>query len=149
MAMLLNYLRVSPPPRLNPARPLIPSAPPAAHLPLDPVRYLTVVIDSVAPLIRVRGFSGMAGGGAALQVPLPLGPRQRRRTAFMWIMDVVNKKPSRGSGKTMLAHRIGEEIVAVAEGRSAVWDKRQLVHRMGTVNRANLSNNKVKEALGQ
>lgn len=57
----------------------------------------------------------------------------------MWIMDTVNKKPSKGSGRTMLAHRIGEEIVAVIEGRSSVWGRRDVLHKQGTSNRANLN----------
>lgn len=57
----------------------------------------------------------------------------------MWIMDAVNKRPSMGSGKKMLAHRIGEEIVSVIEGRSSVWDKRNQLHKLGTSVRANLN----------
>ncbi|KAK3945617.1 ribosomal protein S7 domain-containing protein [Diplogelasinospora grovesii] len=139
MAIILNYLRTSPPPKLNPARPLLPGAPPASHLPLDPVLYLTLAIDSVAPLIRVRALKGMAGGGFSLDVPVPLAARQRRRIAFQWILDVVNKKKSKGSGRTMFPHRVAEEIVAVVEGRSGVWDKRQQLHKAGTTARANLN----------
>ncbi|OIW25049.1 ribosomal protein S7, partial [Coniochaeta ligniaria NRRL 30616] len=138
MAMILNFLRTSPPPKINPARPLLPGAPPASHLPLDPVLYLTLAVDSVAPLIRIRGYTGMAGSGKKLEVPAPLALRQRRRTAFQWILDVVDKKKSKGSGRTMFPHRVAEEIVAIMEGRSSVWDKRNLVHRQGTAARANL-----------
>jgi small subunit ribosomal protein S7 len=98
-----------------------------------------LAIDSVAPLIKIRYIPGGAGGGHTLEVPVPLGVRQRRRTAFMWILDVVDKKPSRGSGKTDFAHRLAQEIIAVVEGRSTVWEKRQQVHKVGTSARANLS----------
>ncbi|KAK4242808.1 ribosomal protein S7 domain-containing protein [Achaetomium macrosporum] len=144
MAMILNYLRTSPPPKLDPSKPLLPGAPPAHHLPLDPVLYLGLAIDSVAPLIRMRGFKGLAGGGKSLEVPMPLRARQRRRTAFQWILDVVNKKKSKGSGRTMFPHRVAEEIVAVVEGRSSVWDKRLQVHKAGTSNRANLTHSGIK-----
>lgn len=137
--MILNYLRTSPAPKINPARPLLPGSPPPSHLPLNPVLYLTLAIDSVAPLVKVRSFAGLAGGGTALPVPTPLKLRQRRRQAFMWILDVVNKKPSKGSGRTMFAHRVAEELVAVIEGRSSVWEKRQIVHKLGTSARANLN----------
>jgi len=40
----------------------------------------------------------------------------------------------------MFPHRVAEEIVAVMEGRSSVWDKRQQLHKQATLNRANLSN---------
>ncbi|KAF3761802.1 hypothetical protein M406DRAFT_95072 [Cryphonectria parasitica EP155] len=139
MAMILNFLRTSPPPRINPQRPLLPGSPPPEHLPLNPNLYLMLAVDSVAPLIRIRGYTGLAGGGKALEVPTPITKRARRRVAWQWIMDTVNKKPSMGSGKKMLAHKIGEEIVAVVEGRSGVWDKRNERHKLGTSVRANLN----------
>jgi len=144
MALILNYLRTSPPPRLDPSKPLLPGAPPASHLPLDPVLYLGLAIDSVGPLVKLRGFKGLAGGGKSLDVPIPLRARQRRRTAFMWILDVVKRKRSKGSGRNMFPHRVAEEIVAVVEGRSSVWDKRTQLHKAGTSNRANLMHQAVK-----
>jgi small subunit ribosomal protein S7 len=144
MAMILNYLRTSPPPKLDPSKPLLPETPPASHLPLDPVLYLSLAIDSVAPLIKMRGFRGLAGSGKSLDVPTPLRKRQRRRIAFKWILDVVEKKKSKGSGRAMFPHRVAEEIVAVMEGRSPVWDKRSLIHKLGTANRANLNHNAIK-----
>jgi small subunit ribosomal protein S7 len=139
MAMILNYLRTSPTPKLNPARPLIPGSPPPAALPLDPVTYITCAVDSVAPLIRLRGYKGLAGGGKSLEVPYPIALRQRRRTAFQWILDAVEKKKSKGSGRGIFPNRVAEEIVAIVEGRSSLWDKRNLVHKMGTTNRANVA----------
>ncbi|KAL5611725.1 hypothetical protein BROUX41_000700 [Berkeleyomyces rouxiae] len=138
-ATVLNILRTSPPPILSPRYPLIPGAPPPSHLPLNPVLYLTVAIDSVSPLIKIRHLAGAAGGGQALDIPFPMEVRQRRRTAFQWILDVVNKKPSRGSGRNDFPTRLAEEIVSVVEGKSSVWEKRQQIHKSGTVARANLN----------
>ena len=140
MATILNILRTSPTPKLNPTRPLLPGAPPPEQLPLNPVLYLSLAIDSVAPLVRIRGYKGIAGGGASLEVPIPLKARQRRRMAFQWLLDVVNKKMSKGSGRDMFPQRVAEEIIAIVEGRSSVWDKRYLVHRQGTIARANMNN---------
>jgi len=139
MSFILNHLRTAPPPTPNPARPLLPGAPPPSHLPLDPIGYLSLAIDSVAPLLRLRIQKGAAGGGAALQIPVPLGLRQRRRQAVTWILDAANKKTSRGSGRGQFAQRFAEEIISVVEGRSNVWEKRQLVHKTGTSSRANLN----------
>lgn len=139
MAAILNILRTKSPPKYNPARPLLPGAPPAAHLPLHPVLYLTLAVDSVAPLLRIRAQKGAAGGGTALQIPVPLGLRQRRRTAFMWILDVVSKKKGKTSGKDMFAQKVADELVAVVEGRSAVWERRNAVHKLGTTARAALN----------
>lgn len=141
---MLNILRTSPPPILSPKYPLLPGAPPAHHLPLNPIVYLTLAIDSVAPLMRIRRLSGLAGGGAALELPMPLEVRQRRRIAFQWILEAVTKKPSMGSGRDQFAHRLAGEIIAVVEGRSAVWDRRGVVHKVATAARANLANKKVK-----
>jgi small subunit ribosomal protein S7 len=139
MSFILNHLRTAPPPVTNPARPLIPGSPPPSHLPLDPVQYLTVAIDSVAPLLRIRALKGAAGGGAALQIPVPLGVRQRRRQAVQWILDASNKKHSRGSGRGQFAQRFAEELISVVEGRSSAWERRGLVHKTGTSARANLN----------
>ncbi|KAI3321074.1 ribosomal protein S7 [Xylariaceae sp. AK1471] len=139
VSLILNYLRTSPPPKVSPLRPLLPGSPPPSQLPLNPLLYLTLAIDSVAPIIRVRSLKGLAGGGAALEVPEPIDARARRRQAIMWILDIVNKKRSMGSGRKQFATRFGQEVVAVIEGRSAAWDRRQVVHKMGTAARANLS----------
>ena len=139
MASILERLRTAKPPTIDPRRPLIPGAPPGSYLPLDPVQYLTLVVDSVAPLMRLRSLKGLAGGGTALQMPQPLNERQRRRTAIMWILNAASKKRSMGSGKDMFAHKVAEEIIAIAEGRSGVWEKRMEVHRLGTAARSNLA----------
>lgn len=139
MSLILTHLRISPAPTANPSRPLLPGSPPASHLPLDPVQYLTLAIDSVAPLLRIRAQRGAAGGGAALQIPVPLNLRQRRRQAIKWILDAASKKKSRGSGKGQFAQRVAEEIVSVVEGRSSAWDRRGLIHKTGTAARANLN----------
>ncbi|KAG9243878.1 30S ribosomal protein-like protein S7 [Calycina marina] len=139
MAYILNHLRTAPPPTPSAARPLLPGASPASELPLDPVAYLTLAIDSVAPLIRIRAQKGAAGGGAALQIPIPLGVRQRRRTAVQWIIDTISKRKARGSGRGLFAQRFAEELVAIVEGRSGAWDRRTLIHKTGTSARANLN----------
>ncbi|GAB7350370.1 hypothetical protein MBLNU459_g0997t1 [Dothideomycetes sp. NU459] len=139
MGLILSYLRTAPTPSYSPVRPLLPGAPPASHLPLNPTLYLTLALDSVAPLLRIRSQRGAAGGGVALQIPVPLGLRQRRRQAFMWVLDAASKRKSRSSGKAMFATRVAEEIVAIAEGRSSAWEKRTAVHKLATTARSNLS----------
>ncbi|KAG7113853.1 37S ribosomal protein S7 like [Verticillium longisporum] len=149
MAMILNYLRTAPAPILSTKNPLMAGHPPASHFPFNPVMYLTIVIDSVAPLVKVRYIPGAAGGGRPLEMPGPLAVRQRRRMAFQWILDAVAKKRSTGSGRTQLAHRIANEIIAIAEGRSGVWEKRIAVHKLATATRANLGAQLVKNMVGR
>ena len=138
MAMILERLRTAKPPLGNPQRPLLPSSPPSNHLPLNPVLYMTLAIDSVAPLLRIRSQKGAAGGGVALQIPVPLSQRQRRRTAIMWILDAAGKKRSVGSGRAMYAHKVADEIISIVEGRSGVWEKRGSIHKLSVAARANL-----------
>ena len=84
-------------------------------------------------------MKGAAGGGVALQIPVPLKVRQRRRTAMEWILDAVSKKKSRTSGKGRFAQRFAEEVVAVVEGKSMVWERRNAIHRQGLGARSNLN----------
>ncbi|OTB09292.1 hypothetical protein M426DRAFT_315865 [Hypoxylon sp. CI-4A] len=139
MSLILNYLRTTPAPKVSPLRPLLPGSPPADQLPLNPLLYLTLAIDSVAPLLRVRALKGAAGGGQALELPEPMAARARRRVAVVWILDAVRRRRGAGSGRAQFATRFAQEIVAVVEGRSAVWDRRNQVHKLGTAARANLS----------
>jgi small subunit ribosomal protein S7 len=144
MSFILNHLRTAPPPVPNSARPLIPGSPPPSRLPLDPVQYLTVAIDSLAPLIRIKAIKGAAGGGAALPIPVPLGVKQRRRQAVQWILDASGKKTSRGSGKGQFAQRFAEELISVVEGRSQAWERRGTIHKSATSARANLNHAKLR-----
>ncbi|KAK5116813.1 hypothetical protein LTR85_009073 [Meristemomyces frigidus] len=139
MSVILSTLRTNSPPTYSATRPLLPGAPPASHLPLHPVLYLTLAIDSVAPILRIRSQRGAAGGGVALQIPVPLGLRQRRRQAFQWILDAASKRKSRGSGNDQFATKVADELIAVVEGRSGVWEKRAAVHRLATTARSNLT----------
>ena len=112
MGLILNHLRTAPPPTISPQRPLLPGAPPPSHLPLNPVLYLTLAIDSIAPLMRIRSQRGAAGGGVALQIPVPLGLRQRRRKAVEWILEAATKRRNAGSGKGGFAMRFATELIA-------------------------------------
>ncbi|KAI5294616.1 hypothetical protein KEM52_003605 [Ascosphaera acerosa] len=133
MSAVIDILRTSPPPRLDPGRRLLyPLAP--AEFPLNPLLYLTNAVDSVAPLLRIRQMKGAAGGGMSLPVPRPLNSRQRRRTAIAWILDASAKRRDYA-----LPKRVAEEIIAVVEGRSGIWQKRDMLHKMGITARTNMS----------
>jgi len=132
MTMVLALLRVKGTPKLNPRTPIIPTAPPLEFLPKNPVAYLQTAIDSVAPLMRIRSTKG--SGGFRESVPSPLALKQRRRKAVMWIIDAADKK----KGRMNLAERLADEIVAVVEGRSSAWEKRQQVHKTAVASRANV-----------
>lgn len=148
MSIILDTLRSAPPPQPNIAaqgRSLLTDssrmikndqqlpAVPREALPLSPIQYLTAVVDSVAPLIKIRQQRGIAGGGASLPIPVPLGVRQRRRQAIQWILSSADSRR-----EVRFADRVAKEIINVAEGRSSAWEKRALVHRLGISARSNI-----------
>lgn len=133
MDEILTVLRTSPPPKVKPERPLV-FGPPPTQLPLDPIVYLNAIVDSVAPLLRIRQIRGAAGGGMSLPIPHPLNQRQRRRLAIRWIIDASDKRR-----KISVATRVSDELLAVAEGRSSVWLKREQIHKSSVSARANVT----------
>ncbi|KAJ9631205.1 uncharacterized protein PV06_03998 [Exophiala oligosperma] len=140
MTTILDILRTAPVPSAagneqsstGTERSLVSTVPREA-LPLEPIKYLTAAIDSVAPLIKIRQQKGIMGGGASLPLPVPLGLRQRRRTAIQWILSAAESRR-----ELTLAERVAKEIINVAEGRSSAWEKRQRVHRLAISARANI-----------
>ena len=102
-------------------------------LPLSPIQYLTSLIDSVAPLVKLRQQKGVLGGGQSLSIPVPLRVRQRRRTAIKWILDSAENNRD-----TYLADRVAKELIKVANGTSSVWEKRAQVHRLAITARSNV-----------
>ena len=58
---------------------------------------------------------------------------------MMWILDAASKKRTKGSGRTMFAHKIADELIAIVEGKSNVWERRNALHKLGIAARANLS----------
>lgn len=155
MSKILDILRTAPPPGTNaqfPNRVLMLSDSsasstevaitgqgvttiPRSSLPLFPIEYLTTIIDSVAPLLKIRQQRGMAGGGQSLPIPVPLGVRQRRRQAIQWILKAAETRK-----EVNMHDRIGKELIRVAEGQSSAWEKRDLVHRLAVSARSNVRN---------
>ncbi len=134
MESILNTLRTAPSPGSAAAgdRALLTDIPREA-LPLQPVQYLTTIIDSVAPLVKIRQQRGLLGGGASMPIPLPLNKRQRRRAAIQWILTAAE-----GRREQNLADRVAKELLNVAEGRGSAWERRQRVHKLAISARANV-----------
>ncbi|KAF2753904.1 ribosomal protein S7 [Pseudovirgaria hyperparasitica] len=136
--VVLERLSLSSPPVYNPSTPLLPGTPPPSHLPLNPILYMTLAIDAVAPLVKVKQLRGLAGGGRALQMPIPLSKRVRRRIAIGWIISAATSKKGNGANKDAFGQRLADEMIAVVEGKSSVWQKRLEFHKMATTARANV-----------
>jgi small subunit ribosomal protein S7 len=135
MAEILNTLRTAPSPQgstISSGREILASIPREAFA-LEPIQYLTAVLDSVAPLVKIRQQKGVLGGGASMPVPVPLTVKQRRRQAIQWILAAAEKRR-----EPKLAERIAKEIIGIAEGRSSAWERRGMVHKMAISARANV-----------
>lgn len=133
MDEILDNLRKAPVPFAGAGNQALMVNVPRDQLPLAPVQYLTAIVDSVAPLVKIRQMKGIMGGGASLPVPVPLKRRQRRRAAIQWILAGADNRR-----ETRLAERVSKELIAVAEGKGTAWDRRQRVHKMATSARANV-----------
>jgi len=83
----------------------------------------------------MRNLKGQAGGGVALQVPVPLPLRPRRRQAIAWILEAAAKRKGSVSHFTK---RVADEIVSIVEGRSPIWEKRQALNGLGIRARVNV-----------
>jgi ribosomal protein S7 len=65
---------------------------------------------------------------------MPLQMRQRRFVAMKWILDAADKRKDK-----TFAHRVADVIIAVVEGRSALWERRVNLHKMGVASRVNVN----------
>lgn len=95
----------------------------------DPVELLKKSLDDMAPLMMVKTFS--TGVAKAAVIPVPLNKRQRNRIAWKWIVEGANKRVS-----SDFAVRLGEELVAVYEGRSSGFEKRDQMHKTAIAHRS-------------
>lgn len=73
-------------------------------------------------------------------IPYPMAVRQRRRVAMNWIIDSASKKRSKIPHRGSFAVRIADELIAIVEGRSSLWDRRVMVHKQGVLGRSNIRN---------
>lgn len=95
----------------------------------DPVELLKKALDDMAPLIMVKTFN--TGVAKAAVIPVPLSQRQRNRIAWKWIVEGANKRVSND-----FAVRLGEELVAVYEGKSSGFEKRDQMHKTAIAHRS-------------
>ncbi|CCH61812.1 hypothetical protein TBLA_0F02730 [Henningerozyma blattae CBS 6284] len=95
----------------------------------DPKKLLHECLDSLAPLVTTKTFK--TGTAKAATIPVPLSERQRHRMAWKWIMDGANKRVS-----SDISVRLGQELLAVYNGNSSGFEKRNQMHKTAVANRA-------------
>ncbi|OTA54222.1 hypothetical protein K449DRAFT_389474 [Hypoxylon sp. EC38] len=85
--------------------------------------------------------------GLLFDMPERPGKNEQLQNRYHPVLDQVTKllmrdgklsRAQRGR-RGQFATRFAQEIVAVVEGRSAIWDKRNQIHKLGTAARANLT----------
>jgi len=101
-----------------------------------PLPILKEAIRLASPYIRIAQQKNRAKN---VSVPLSLGERQRVHRAIRWILDASDKRtnPNAGGSK-VFGERVALEIEAVLNGSSEVLKKKEQLHTMATVNRANV-----------
>lgn len=88
----------------------------------DPVVVLKDILEQMAPLMVVKTFKNRTA--KSTMIPVPLGRRQRLRTAFSWILDGASKRQA-----SSFSVRLGEELIAAYNGNSNGFAKRAQMHK--------------------
>ncbi|BFZ57119.1 hypothetical protein PYCC9005_004169 [Savitreella phatthalungensis] len=95
----------------------------------DPVHALKDAIDQCSPLVKLIQRKV---GSKNVPVPIPLNEKGRRRKAITWILESADKRSDK-----RFPVRFAQEISAVLDGTSQVFQKKEAVHKMALLNRAN------------
>eukprot|EP00842_Homolaphlyctis_polyrhiza_P005952 jgi/Hompol1/6358/HPOL_002108-RA len=98
----------------------------------DPRAYVAEAIERAAPFVKV---ASVKRAGRNVPTPRPLTARARARTAILWIRDAAIASKFRG---VSAGTRLGNELIAVVEGRSSALLKREQVHKVALANRSNV-----------
>lgn len=102
----------------------------------SPLPLLREAIERAAPSIRMANQKKL---GKAVQVPLPLGERQRVHKAIQWILEASDKRKNvNAGGSKRFGERVAFEVEAVLNGTSDVLKRKDQLHQTATVNRANI-----------
>ncbi|KAI8919035.1 ribosomal protein S7 domain-containing protein [Powellomyces hirtus] len=97
----------------------------------DPHKVLQSAVTKVSPLVKIVTTKRGAKG---IQTPTPLNERQRRRFGILWIVEAAS-----GSKQgTSFGQRIGMEVLAILEDKSAALLKRTNIHKQALSNRSNI-----------
>ncbi|ODQ54799.1 hypothetical protein SAICODRAFT_17788 [Saitoella complicata NRRL Y-17804] len=97
----------------------------------NPLQAFAEAMERAAPLMSIRTS---VKGTKKVQVPVPLNERQRHRHGIRWII-----KHSESRKHKELHLRIADELLAVLDGTSNVFNDKFEVHRQCLLNRASAS----------
>ncbi len=94
----------------------------------DPIRALSVVLESVRPTVEVRS---RRVGGATYQVPVEVRPVRAEALALRWLVKAARSRKE----KSML-DRLANEMLDAYNGKGIAVKKREDTQRMAEANRA-------------
>lgn len=94
----------------------------------DPLGVYDAAIRNISPSLEVKG---KRIGGANYQVPIVVTGDRKLTLAHRWLLEAAKTKKGAAMSK-----RLGEEIIAAANGEGAAMKKREDVHRMAEANKA-------------
>ncbi|KAL8278633.1 hypothetical protein RQP46_008925 [Phenoliferia psychrophenolica] len=97
-----------------------------------PLPLLNRALEIVAPSIRLVG---RRKGTKVLPTPQPLSDAQRRRQAWLWIVEASEKRTGQ---EKEFGKRLAAEVLAVLGGQSEAIKKKEARHAQGVTGRANV-----------
>jgi len=95
---------------------------------LTPMEVFNKAVSNVKPVLEVKA---RRVGGATYQVPVEVRQERGVDLAMRWIIQFARLR----KGKPM-SERLGEEIVAAANGEGLAFKKKEDLHKMAEANRA-------------
>ncbi|MCB9802489.1 30S ribosomal protein S7 [Candidatus Nomurabacteria bacterium] len=94
----------------------------------DPIEIYDTAMRNVSPNLEVKG---KRIGGANYQVPIVVTGERRLTLAHRWLIAAAKHRKGAAMSK-----RLGEELIAAANGEGEAMKKREDVQRMAEANKA-------------
>lgn len=97
-----------------------------------PVGLLETCVEKISPFVKNRSSRQ---GARSLIIPTPLSEKQRKKIGIKWLIDQVTKSKT---AVTPFGTALGQELIKIMNGTSAVLQKAVAVHKQALQNRSNV-----------
>ncbi|KAG5517993.1 hypothetical protein PMAC_000448 [Pneumocystis sp. 'macacae'] len=91
----------------------------------NPHFIFSKAIEKASPLIKLVSAKR---GSKSIKIPIPLNKHQQHRKAIVWIIEASNKRHNRS-----FSERLAQELIAVVDGTSSVFQKKEQLHKLALV----------------
>ena len=95
---------------------------------VSPIEVCINAVENVKRFVEIRS---KRVGGAAYQVPVPVGAARQQSLAMRWILGAAREKKGRP-----MHIKLAEELMAAYKREGAAFTRREQVHRMADANKA-------------